>query len=258
MANGDTDGKLRFESEYEGSFFTHKILAFLTQGLQISPLYKAEEPSSLVPKWLCPATESFVKPLTKQCNYLSALQSHCAKDTPSVTTEWNHVISRIFHAFLDKAENVKSNQEKKFAYEYLAFFLIGAIEGLRVVGHDERGCAEEIDLWVANQSKDAFVQKHFGDPFIVECKNWESPLGAKELRSIRSLMDHKNVRFELLLAKNGVTGSEDRDALSIIHRAFREGKIIVVLDHGDLLRCAKGMHPRLLIEEKVYDLFKRA
>ena len=46
--------------------------------------------------------------------------------------------------------------------------------------------------------------------------------------------------------------------MGIIHRAFRDGKVLVVLDHDDLLRCAEGVHPAALIQEKVYELFKSA
>jgi hypothetical protein len=255
---GDDDGKLKFEAEYEGSFFFPKILTFLTDGLKISPLYNPAAPNPLIPKWTYRVTNSFVEPLTKQSNYLASLASQPSNTQRGSSIGWDATICRILSAFIDMAENAKSNQEKKFSYEYLALFLIGGIEGLRVIGQDVRGSAEEVDLWVANQSSEQFLQKHLGDPFIVECKNWEVPLGAKELRNIRSVMDDKKVRFVLVLAKSGVTGSDTKDALAVIYRAFREDKIIVVLDHADLLRCATGVHPLELIQEKVYELFKKS
>jgi hypothetical protein len=118
----------------------------------------------------------FKTPLLKQCNILANLQS-----VPLSGEEgraWNATICRIFKAFIEKAVSARTNNEKKLTYEYLAIFLIGAIEGFTVIGHDERGPAEEVDLWVANESTSNFWQR-IGNPFIVECKNWGEPVGVQ-------------------------------------------------------------------------------
>lgn len=220
---GDIDVKQKFEQEYEGGLFSQKILSFLTDGLRVSPFYKPEQENPFFPKFAYKVQDTFHQPLVKQSNYIAVAARSTIK-ADSVGEGWNSTVRRIFQAFIDKAEVAKTNQEKKFAYEYLAIFIIGSIEGLNILGHDERGSADEIDLWVANQSSVPFFQKHLGDPFIVECKNWGEAVSAKEIRSIRSIMDDKHIRFALVLARNGVTGADAKDAQEIIRRAFLEEK----------------------------------
>ena len=254
----DADARQKFEREYEGSFFAQKILAFLTDGLLVSPLFDPEKPNPIVPKWTYPVLDAFQKPIIKQCNYLAAAASRLSGPESSTSEGWNRTICRILDAFIDKADNAKTNQEKKLSYEYLALFLIGAIEGLKVIGHDSRGSAEEVDLWVANHSTEPFLQKHLGDPFMVECKNWESPVGRKGTPSSQVRNGRQEDAIRGRPVRTGVTGKDNRDAREVIHRAFRDGKIIVVLDRDDLLRCSGGVCPSQILEEKVYELFKRA
>ncbi len=150
-------------------------------------------------------------------------------------------------------ERTVRNHIKKLTYEYLAIFLVGAVEGLTVIGHDERGASEEIDLWIANDSKDSFWVR-IGNVFIVECKNWGNPMGVPEVRSLKSIMQDKNIDFSILMSKNGITGDNYHDANDIIRKAVRENKYIVVLDQADLLEIANGTHPTKKIREKYYDL----
>lgn len=241
--------KQKFENEYEGSFWTQKILKFLTSALEESPLYDPEKP--ILNKWTYPYKRCFHEPLLKQCNILSGLE------IDSIITniqEWNPTICRILKVFIDKAENAETNHEKKLTYEYLAIFLIGAIDGLSIIGHDQRGASEEIDLWVANEAKDIFWVKHAGDPFIVECKNWATPVGVQEIRNLKGIMDSKNVSFSVLMSKHGITGDNYQDARSIVRNAAPNNRVIVVLDHADLLEMANGTHPTEVIQKKFYEL----
>jgi len=193
--------------------------------------------------------------LLKQCNILANLQSVPVSGEEG--RAWNTTICRIFKAFLEKADSASSNNEKKLTYEYLAIFLIGAIEGFTVIGHDERGPAEEVDLWVANESTSNFWQR-IGNPFIVECKNWGKPVGVQEIRNLNTVMDNKNIQFAILLSKNGITGDVGREATSEISNAFKKGRYIMVLDQADLLEIANGVHPEEKIQAKYYALHKRA
>lgn len=206
-------------------------------------------------RWTYPFASCFKEPLFKQRSAISVLKS--APSTNLVDEEkdaWNSTICRIFTAFIEKAEDASTNNEKKLTYEYLAMFLIGAIEGFTVIGHDERGTSEEIDLWVANESKRAFWER-VGNPFIVECKNWNKPVGVQEVRSLSAIMGNKNVQFAILMSKNGVTGERGREAVGEIYKAFKDGRYIVVLSQADLLEIADGLHPEEKIKAKHYELF---
>lgn len=248
-ASGQDSEKQNFKNEYEGSFLSQKILKFLTSALDESPLYDPEK--TIFNKWTYSYKKSFQEPLLKQCNILSGLEI----DTIITNVqEWNSTICRILKVFIEKAEIAKTNHEKKLTYEYLAIFLIGAIEGLSIIGHDQRGASEEIDLWIANEAKDSFWAQHAGDPFIVECKNWGTPVGVQEIRNLKSIMDGKNIRFALLMSKNGITGDNFQDARSIVRNAAPLNRVIVVLEHSDLLEMANGTHPSVIVQKKFYEL----
>jgi hypothetical protein len=248
----------KFEQEYSGSFWSPKIIRFLTEGTQISPIHDPDNPL-LANKWTYPFNGCFKEPLFKQRSILAGL-----KPLPSTATAdgggdnaWNATICRIFRAFIDKAEGAKTNHEKKLTYEYLAIFLIGSIDGFTLIGHDQRGASEEVDLWVANESESAFWQR-MGNPFIVECKNWDKPVGATEIRNLSAIMSTKNVQFALYMCKNGITGNPGRDAVGEIYNAFKDGRYVLVLDQTDLLEVADGVHPEEKIKAKLYDLFMKS
>lgn len=248
-AGGQEGGKQKFENEYEGSFWSSKILKFLTSALDVSPLYDPEKP--VFDKWTYSYKRCFQEPLLKQCNLLSSLE---IDSVVSDAYEWNPTICRILKVFIDKANNAETNHEKKLTYEYLAIFLIGTVEGLSIIGHDRRGTSAEVDLWVANDAKDTFWVRHTGDPFIVECKNWGNPAGVQEIRNLEGIMGSKTVRFAILLSRNGITGDNYHEAKSIIRTAVPNGRVIIVLEHSDLLEMANGTHPAAVIQRKFYEL----
>lgn len=244
----------KFEQEYEGSFWNAKIIKFLTLGLQINSLYDPK--TAVINKWTYPFTRCFKEPLLKQCNILANLENSSVLSIQGRNESdlWNVIIRRIFTVFIEKAEFAKTNHEKKLTYEYLAVFLIGAVNGLTVIGHDKRGASEEIDLWVSNASDDSFWQRHVGDPFIVECKNWMDPVGVTEIRKLLSIMEDKKVQFALLLAKNGVTGTKYQDAIRLMQNAVKDRRYIIVLNYDDLLEIASKLHPSDKIKKKFYSL----
>lgn len=244
----------KFEQEYEGSFWNAKIIKFLTLGLQINPLYDPK--TTVINKWTYSFTRCFKEPLLKQCNILANLENSSVpfSEGRNESDLWNVVIRRIFTVFIEKAEFAKTNHEKKLTFEYLAVFLIGAVNGLTVIGHDKRGASEEIDLWVSNASDDNFWQRNVGDPFIVECKNWMDPVGVTEIRKLLSIMEDKKVQFALLLAKNGVTGTKYQDAIRLMQNAVKDQRYVIVLNYDDLLEIASGLHPSDKIKKKFYSL----
>ncbi len=172
------------------------------------------------------------------------------------TASWNTSIRRIFGVFIEKAANAKGNNDKKLTYEYLAIFLIGAIDGLTIISHDKRGASEEVDLWVSNESKDPFWQ-NMGSVFIVECKNWGEPVGAQEIRDLRSIMADKHIKLGILLSRKGVTGDKGHDAVLEIQKAIRDEIHIVVIDETDLLEIANGSHPTKKIKQKFHEFIQK-
>ncbi len=254
------DLKSKFREEYEGSFWSAKIKKFFEAATEPSPLYPFadEKAKASLSIWAYPYKQNFYPYLLSQRQIL--IEASERQETTSSTKEessWNATIRRVFREFIKKANEAETNHAKKLSYEYLGIFLITAIDGLTVIGHDTRGASEEIDLWVANDSNGSFWRS-IRSPFITECKNWGEPVGVHEVRNLSSIMESKNIGFAILMARNGITGDRSHDAVATIRDDFRKGRYIVVLDQSDLEEIANGLHPTKKIRQKYHDLFMKS
>jgi hypothetical protein len=169
--------------------------------------------------------------------------------------QWTEQLRQVFARFLHRVRQAQTNDEKKKSLEYLAEFLFETIKGLKVVDRDLRTSAEEIDRLVRNESDEPFW-RNLGNPFLVECKNWGVPVGAKEIRDLKGKMDSRGIKTGFLLAKSGVSGNDYRDARLAIREALTNGRYIVVLDDSDLQEIADGTPPSEKLRDKYEDLFR--
>lgn len=252
----NADNRQKFVQEYEGNIWSNKIIKFLSSGIEPNAIYIPDNPFTT--KHTYPFLSCFKEPLLKQCNLLSSQEyitsgSEVAGDMVS----WNQVIRKVFAAFVKRAEEASTNNEKKLTYEYLAVFLISSIDGLIVAGHNQRGTSEETDVWVANEASDPFWQQ-IGPMFFMECKNWSEPADTQVIHNIETIMNDKHTTFAILLSKCGVTGSNGRDAVGAIYKAFSRGKYILVLDHNNLLEMVNGMPPIEKIKQKYRELLMKS
>jgi len=159
-----------------------------------------------------------------------------------------------FNTSLRSALEAETNKDKGESLEGLAQILIDMIEGLDVIEKNVNTETEEIDLLVKNESPLPFWMR-LPNPFLVECKNWSKPVGAKEIRDFKGKMDE--ISFRIMIAINGVTGKGERDAAKgVIRDARKQKNHIVILDKEDLGDIAKGMHPAEKINEKFYELYR--
>lgn len=97
----------------------------------------------------------------------------------------------------------------------------------------------ESDLVIRNLSRhNKPVTEILGRHFLVECKNWESPVGVSDVGYFLYRMRLTHVEFGVIFAKNGITGDreEEKAARSIIRKAFHEDRnICIVIDEKDLI-----------------------
>jgi Restriction endonuclease len=76
-----------------------------------------------------------------------------------------------------------------------------------------------------------------GDYILVECKNWERPVGAHEVKKFGHDVRAASCESGIIAAKNGITGRERDDARYTIRRLYhRDGIVLIVLDASDLDR----------------------
>lgn len=253
------DLKVRFRAEYDGTWISFKIKRFLEAPTQPNMIYHAgdEKTKAVMQPWTYTYQQNFHPCILSQRQMLIEASERQEPALPTDDGFWNVTIRRVFREFIKKANEAETTNAKKLSYEYLAIFLITAIDGLTVIGHDTRGASEEIDLWVENGSTHSFWQ-NVGHIFIVECKNWGDPIGVQQVRNLSSIMETKNIGFAILLTRNGITGDTWHDAVAAIRDDFKKGRYIVVLDQSDVEEIANGLHPTKKIRQKYHDLFMKS
>jgi hypothetical protein len=72
---------------------------------------------------------------------------------------------------------------------------------------------------------------------IVECKNWTTKPGAKEIRSLETKMDEIKSSTAIFFSKNGITGRDySSDAKGVICDSWiRKNQVIMVITLEDVI-----------------------
>ena len=155
-----------------------------------------------------------------------------------------------FNVLLDYVKNARTNVAKKRSLEDLAEYLLNGIKGLEVISRNPRGPSEEVDLIVANESKNEFFRR-LGNPLLVECRHRRKPATSKDIRDFSGKMRSMAIKTGFLFSLKGITGDK-YDAQSALRDAKKEGKDIIVLDTNDLLRISQGESPIAVIRNAFY------
>ena len=135
--------------------------------------------------------------------------------------------------------NAATTKEKGDRLEDLASYLFLLIPSLvprrNLLDED---LAYESDIVVRNLNASSnLVSDLLGRHFLVECKNWENPVGVKDIGYFLYRMRLTHSRFGVIFAKSGITGkeTEERAAYSLIRKAFHEdGNVCIVVNREDL------------------------
>jgi hypothetical protein len=142
-----------------------------------------------------------------------------------------------YSAALAKTKKARTNEQKKQSLESLAKLLFQAIPFLSFKYSNLRTASAEIDLvFLYKGFKETTVFDELGRYFLVECKNWKDPVGAKHVRDFVGKMKSSKVKLGVLVAPKGVTGDCDSaDALREIHRTFDQDGLFVIVIAEELL-----------------------
>jgi hypothetical protein len=136
-----------------------------------------------------------------------------------------------------QAQTGVSSNERGQALEDLACHLIECIPGIadsirNPVDYAEGG---EIDILFANRQRDNGLW-FLPTVFLVECKNWQQPVGSQALRVLVDRLRERACTLGILVSANGITG--DPDDLTAAHhqisRALEQGLHIVVISIDEL------------------------
>ena len=128
------------------------------------------------------------------------------------------------------------------------------MDKFKVVGRNLRTMTSELDLIIENNHTFHPFLRELGINFLIECKNWSKPVGVSEIRDFAGDMDSKRVKFGILISKNGITGTEYKDAKKVVVDYFKKGITIIVLDLLDLNSIAKGTNLITTLREKYREI----
>jgi hypothetical protein len=157
-------------------------------------------------------------------------------------------------AALDAVTRAETSHEKGKSLESLGAMLFGGLNGIAVKYRNLLGASSEIDI-VVEYNRTVFnpAFDEFGRYALIECKNWESSVGAKHVRDFKVKLDKTKVRLGFLLARNGVTGAHDgADALREIHSTMdRDGVFIIVVTLDDISSILAGADFYQIIDDRI-------
>jgi restriction endonuclease len=148
------------------------------------------------------------------------------------------------------AEAGATAQIRGAALEQAAVAMIGCVPGVfpPVTNVVDYATAGEIDILFPNLAlRNGFW--FLDRAFLCECKNWNVPVGAQEIRVFADRMRERNCRDGILISSHGITGDTVRltAANHQVARALEDGREIIVLDWEDLLmiRSTRGLTGRV-------------
>jgi len=133
---------------------------------------------------------------------------------------------------LRETRDAVSSHDKGRSLERLVEVLFTSNELLELVDKRVSTEDEEIDLVIKNNVDRPFWMALASPLFFVECKNWASSVGPKELRDFEmKLQNHAPLaKVGFLVSLNGFTGGVDAE----LKRAGRSPYHVVTLDGDDL------------------------
>lgn len=141
--------------------------------------------------------------------------------------------SQRYARLINRVRNATSSTEKGSALEDLFEYLMNLIPGVRVIARDPRCEVEEIDLILWNSQTHPFL-KPWDSIILVECKNWQTPVGSQEIAWFLTKMRRRGITNGIFVAMNGVTGDFDSDATRLLVEALSEKIRVIVITNEDL------------------------
>ncbi len=148
--------------------------------------------------------------------------------------------------FLAKGDAATTTSEKGKALEDLICYLFEKIPGLSLTERNVKNAyeSEEIDVAFFNDQHAAGL-KFLSQILIVECKNWNTPVGSSQVDWLASKVRRRSLECGILVAANGITGDEadGKAAQDIVKAALMEGirLLVITREHIEGLQSTKDL-----------------
>lgn len=146
--------------------------------------------------------------------------------------------------------------EKGKALEDLVFALFSVYKSYFEVRKHIRSRTSSLDLHLWFKPGDDPLLKKFGGEIVVECKNWQHPVGKPEINDLAGDMVIRKCKTGVLVSRKGITGKEFKDANGQRLAWFlsENNLIILVLTLKDMKLIEKGKNLIDLLKDKYLEL----
>jgi hypothetical protein len=151
-----------------------------------------------------------------------------------------------------------TTQEKGKALEDITEYLFALIPGVRATARDALNefHSEEIDIGFWNDERSDGLRQ-FPAQFLVECKNWQSPVGSLGVCWFLVKLERRSLKFGVLVALKGISGGASPDlkaAHEIAAYFLTKGIQLIVLTRNEIGRLKSTEELVNLLKEKLVQL----
>jgi hypothetical protein len=148
-------------------------------------------------------------------------------------------------------------QQKGRVLEDVVCDVFGRVPGVEVARRNIENVAgtEEIDILFWNRRlQEGFY--HLETLFLVECKNWESPVPAREIVNFAHLLEMRACRDGILVAASGISGVAGTltESYVEIFAALAKGHRILVINRAELEAFSHTDQVVELLKMKILEL----
>jgi hypothetical protein len=141
-------------------------------------------------------------------------------------------------------------QNKGALLESLAVYTLLLIPGIDLVGRNVRTSTGELDaVLAASPSAVAELWPGFPETFAIECKNWQAPVSALQIRDFKGKLDDLGLRLGVIFCRAGPTGSRHRDATALLRDYRQNGQHILAITSDDLRLALRSLSPVALLRQ---------
>ena len=154
---------------------------------------------------------------------------------------------------LDSQQHSLSPYRRGHIFEEMARNLFSAIEGFSVSSKNTK--TGQLDGVITNHRIEHPFFQVLGEYFLMEAKNWNKRVSAKEVREFSDKLREYKCKFGIFVTLLGVTGPDAENAKGVIQSTFERDKIaIIVLDQSDIESVVACNNLLILMKEKYESL----
>ena len=149
-------------------------------------------------------------------------------------------VADVFHARIDAP--ARTNKEKGDRLEQLISYLFAVELGFEVIGSTTAPDSQN-DVLIRNRHHDPVIAS-LGDYLLVECKNWNVPVGAPRVRDFAGKLRSTKVKTGVLVSRKGVTGGNRTKrigAWATINKEYsQDGTAVLVIKDNVIKEICEG------------------